>query len=72
MEKEKQNKNTDFRKIKMRDLFDDEEREDLEILLDNRDWKGLRKWLNYKEDKLLKKGIDAEYLYYYVYNIWGG
>jgi len=57
-----------MKKIELKDLFDEEQLEDILILLNNNDLKGLRKYLNYYKDELLKKGIIADYLYYVLVN----
>jgi len=57
-----------MKKIELKDLFDEEQLEDILILLNNNDLKGLRKYLNYYKEELLKKGIIADYLYYVLVN----
>lgn len=56
----------DWKKAKLKDFFDEEELEDIQMIINNSDWKYLRQYLNERKDKLLKKGLLADYLYYWL------
>jgi hypothetical protein len=56
--------------ISLNELFTDKkEQEELTDIINKRNSKKLREWLNEKERKemLEKKGVLSDYLYYYLY-----
>ena len=54
--------------MKMNELFSDSEIADIDLIIRERDWDCLRKYLNDRKEMLEKKGVVADYLYYYLLN----
>jgi len=52
--------------IQLKELFDNDELEHLLLLINNNDWENTRYFLNGKRNFLLNKGLDSDYLYYYL------
>jgi len=52
--------------IQLKKLFDNNELEHLLLLINNNDWENTRYFLNGKRNFLLNKGLDSDYLYYYL------
>jgi hypothetical protein len=63
---------SEWKNISLKEIFDEKELEDVELILRERDWKYLRKYLNDRKEKLEKKGLVADYLYYVLLNQFGG
>lgn len=56
---------TEWKNIKLGDLFNEEQIEDIELLLRERDFDNLRVYLNKLKEQLEKKGVLPDYLYYW-------
>lgn len=58
----------EMKEIRMKDLFNNKQIRELTKLLNKKDLKGLREYLNQTEikDMLEKKGVLADYLYYFL------
>jgi hypothetical protein len=63
---------SEWKNISLKEIFDEKELEDVELILRERDWKYLRKYLNDRKEKLEKKGLVSDYLYYVLLNQFGG
>jgi hypothetical protein len=61
-----QNLPNDWKIIKLKELFDSSELNLLLELINENDFKKVREFLNARKEKLKKKGILPDYLYYYL------
>lgn len=61
---------TEWKNMKLSEMFSEEELEDLRLILREKDWELLKKWLNEEKRKeaLKQKGILADYLYYVLFS----
>ena len=56
--------NNDWKTIELGKILTEEQLEDVQILLKNDDWNGLRIYLNKIKKHLESKGVISDYLYY--------
>jgi len=61
----------DWKYIELKDILDKTELKALLKLINKRDWEEVRIFLNDRRLKLEKKGVFADYLYYFLLNSFG-
>lgn len=53
-----------WKSVNLKELFNEEQLEDILLLINHNDWAYLRTYLNKLKEQLEKKGILPDYLYY--------
>lgn len=66
------NKTEEVKSIALGELFDNKELKEIKKFIDKKNWKELREYLNSHplKDRLYNKGILADYLYYWLENMY--